>query len=178
MPTYQNITITFTINPDDVTLKVQATCDSMCKSEIIMALELLKSKIESDEFDTLNVQPGEDCGYYSEETFPLDQPKPEINKEHIIASMTQRIKDEQRKHEESIGDWHEIAARKIYGSFDIKPVSEIVKPKDTKSADEAWEKYRASIYEASKKICGCTEDKKLPSHFVDGFCGHCGNQIE
>jgi hypothetical protein len=35
------------------------------------------------------------------------------NKENIIKWIAQRIKDEQRKHEKNILDWHEIAARKI-----------------------------------------------------------------
>lgn len=41
-------------------------------------------------------------------------------KELIIKSIAQRIKDEQRKHENNIENWHEIAARKIYASFEIK----------------------------------------------------------
>jgi hypothetical protein len=43
------------------------------------------------------------------------------DKEIIIKAIAQRIKDEQKKHERSIPDWHEIAARKIYASLDIKP---------------------------------------------------------
>lgn len=69
MSKYPSITITFTINPDDVTLKAQATCDNMSRGEIIMALDKLKKKIESDEFQTL-----EDGAYYSEESFPLHEP--------------------------------------------------------------------------------------------------------
>ncbi len=42
------------------------------------------------------------------------------DKEIIIKAIALRIKDEQKKHEHSIPDWHEIAARKIYASFDIK----------------------------------------------------------
>lgn len=41
------------------------------------------------------------------------------NKEIIIQAIAQRIKEEQKKHEHSIPDWHEIAARKIYASLDI-----------------------------------------------------------
>jgi hypothetical protein len=41
------------------------------------------------------------------------------NKEIIIQVIAQRIKEEQKKHEHSIPDWHEIAARKIYASLDI-----------------------------------------------------------
>lgn len=40
-------------------------------------------------------------------------------KEIIIKYISQRIKDEQRKHEGKIEDWYEIAARKIYASYDI-----------------------------------------------------------
>jgi len=42
------------------------------------------------------------------------------DKEIIIKAIAQRIKDEQKKHERSIPDWYEIAARKIYASLDIK----------------------------------------------------------
>ena len=41
-------------------------------------------------------------------------------KELIIRIITERIKNEQQKHEHSISDWHEIAARKIYASLNIK----------------------------------------------------------
>jgi len=48
------------------------------------------------------------------------------DKEQIIKAITQRIKEEQKKHERNIPDWHEIAARKIYATFDIttKPESD------------------------------------------------------
>jgi hypothetical protein len=42
------------------------------------------------------------------------------DKENIIKWIAQRIKDEQKKHERNIPDWHEIAARKIYATYDIK----------------------------------------------------------
>jgi hypothetical protein len=42
------------------------------------------------------------------------------DKEVIIKAIAQRIKEEQKKHEGNIPDWHEIAARKIYATFDIK----------------------------------------------------------
>lgn len=44
----------------------------------------------------------------------------DTEKELIIKCILERIKDEQKKHEHSIPNWHEIAARKIYASFDIK----------------------------------------------------------
>ncbi len=75
MTNYPSITITFTINPDDVTLKVQATCDGMSRSEVLMALDKLKSKIESDEFDTYGTETPFDGAYYSENKFPLYEPK-------------------------------------------------------------------------------------------------------
>jgi hypothetical protein len=42
------------------------------------------------------------------------------DKENIIKWIAQRIKDEQKKHERNNPDWHEIAARKIYATYDIK----------------------------------------------------------
>jgi hypothetical protein len=42
------------------------------------------------------------------------------DKELIIKAIAERIKEEQKKHERNIPDWHEIAARKIYATFDIK----------------------------------------------------------
>jgi hypothetical protein len=75
MTKYPNITITFTIDPDDVRLKVQATCDSMSKSEVLMALDKLKSKIESDEFDTFGTAKPFNGAYYSENSFPLHETK-------------------------------------------------------------------------------------------------------
>lgn len=46
--------------------------------------------------------------------------KTEDDKENIIKWIAQRIKDEQKKHERNIPDWYEIAARKIYATYDIK----------------------------------------------------------
>lgn len=66
MSKYPNITITFTIDTDNVLLKTQATCQDMKKSEIIMALDKLKSKIESGEFET-----HDDGSYYEEKIFDL-----------------------------------------------------------------------------------------------------------
>ena len=40
--------------------------------------------------------------------------------EKIIQAIVYRIKEEQKKHERNIPDWHEIAARKIYALLDIK----------------------------------------------------------
>jgi hypothetical protein len=43
----------------------------------------------------------------------------ENEKELIVKIILERIKDEQKKHESNIPDWHEIAARKIYASLNI-----------------------------------------------------------
>ena len=42
------------------------------------------------------------------------------NKEQIIESIIQLIKDEEKKNSKSIEDWYRIAANKIYATFDIK----------------------------------------------------------
>ena len=42
------------------------------------------------------------------------------DKENIIKWIAQRIKDEQRKHSKYDENWHEIAARKIFATYDIK----------------------------------------------------------
>lgn len=68
MSKYPSITITFTIDPEDVSIKVKATCDEMNKGEIIMALDKLKKKIESGEFETM-----ENSAYYNEACFPLHE---------------------------------------------------------------------------------------------------------
>lgn len=46
----------------------------------------------------------------------------EDHKEEIVESISHRIKEEQKKYEkhESM-NWYEIAARKIYATFNIKP---------------------------------------------------------
>ena len=46
------------------------------------------------------------------------------DKEIIIKAITERIKEEQKKHERSIPDWHEIAARKIYAIIDQDDMSQ------------------------------------------------------
>ena len=48
-----------------------------------------------------------------------------MEKEQIIQAIAHRIKEEQKKHANSIPDWHLIAAGKIYATFDItkKPES-------------------------------------------------------
>jgi len=41
------------------------------------------------------------------------------NKENIIKWIARRIKDEQRKHEKNIPNWQELAARKLYATYNI-----------------------------------------------------------
>ncbi len=51
--------------------------------------------------------------------------------------------------------------------------------KDTKSNkdDEAWEKYRESVYKASdRETCVCKEPKPMYNSEPE-FCSGCGNQI-
>lgn len=43
----------------------------------------------------------------------------EFNKEAIIKWIARRIKDEQRKHEKNIENWQELAARKLYATYNI-----------------------------------------------------------
>lgn len=47
-----------------------------------------------------------------------------MNKEEVIKSITQRIKDEYRKHKDL--DWEEIAARKIYSTHFEQPETEVI----------------------------------------------------
>jgi len=42
------------------------------------------------------------------------------DKELIIKAIAERIKEEQKKHERNNPDWYEVAARKIYATYDIK----------------------------------------------------------
>lgn len=86
MTEYPSITITFTINPDDVSLRVQATCDDMKKQEILFALDKMKEKINSGEFQT-----HESGAYYSEETFPLHEAK---ENEELSVSITEEEEKE------------------------------------------------------------------------------------
>ena len=44
----------------------------------------------------------------------------EENNNDIIKWIAKRIKDEERKHSKNDDNWYEIAARKIYASYDIK----------------------------------------------------------
>ncbi len=53
-----------------------------------------------------------------------------MEKEEIIKAIAERIKEEQKKHERNIPDWHEIAARKIYATFDILSVIEEYREKE------------------------------------------------
>jgi uncharacterized protein YktB (UPF0637 family) len=59
-----------------------------------------------------------------------------MEKEEIIKAIAERIKEEQKKHERNIPDWHEIAARKIYATFDINPKQDTVGKEFYESADK------------------------------------------
>ena len=50
-------------------------------------------------------------------------------KEVIIKAIAERIKEEQKKHERNIPDWHEIAARKIYATVKLLQAAYDVKLK-------------------------------------------------
>ena len=58
------------------------------------------------------------------------------DKEIIIKAIAERIKEEQKKHERNIPDWYEIAARKIYATFDINPKQDTVGKEFYESADK------------------------------------------
>ena len=57
-------------------------------------------------------------------------------KEVIIKAIAERIKEEQKKHERNIPDWYQIAARKIYATFDINPKQDTVGKEFYESADK------------------------------------------
>jgi len=60
------------------------------------------------------------CCIKSENTELDYDSRPYSEKEQIILWIAKRIRDEQRKHSYHDENWHEIAARKIYASYDIK----------------------------------------------------------
>lgn len=73
----------------------------------------------------------------------------EQNKERIIQSIKQRILDEQRKH--SSLDWAEIAARKIYATFqDYQDLEEVKIPE--KITPEDLNRYRGHGYLTVKSL--------------------------
>jgi len=65
-------------------------------------------------------------------------------KEVIIKAIAERIKEEQKKHERSIPDWHEIAARKIYATFDILSLIEEYREKELPNRNQPYH-YEAEI---------------------------------
>ena len=58
------------------------------------------------------------------------------DKELIIKAIAERIKEEQKKHERNNPNWYEIAARKIYATFDINPKHDTVGKEFYESADK------------------------------------------
>lgn len=77
MSKYPNITFTLTIDNEENSLKVQATCDEMSKEQILSSIEILKQKIISGELETPDAV--EKGGYYLQETFPLEEIKVETD---------------------------------------------------------------------------------------------------
>jgi hypothetical protein len=67
-----------------------------------------------------------------------------MEKEEIIKAIAQRIKEEQKKHERNNPDWHEIAARKIYATFDILSVIEEYREKELPNRNVPYH-YEAEI---------------------------------
>lgn len=59
------------------------------------------------------------CCRKSENTEQDYDSRPYSEKEQIILWIAKRIRDEQRKHSYHDENWHEIAARKIYASYNI-----------------------------------------------------------
>ena len=66
------------------------------------------------------------------------------DKEIIIKAIAERIKEEQKKHERSIPNWHEIAARKIYATFDILSLIEEYREKELPNRNQPYH-YEAEI---------------------------------
>ena len=66
------------------------------------------------------------------------------DKELIIKAIADRIKEEQKKHERSIPDWHEIAARKIYATFDIQVLIEEYREQELPNRNQPYH-YEAEI---------------------------------
>ena len=66
------------------------------------------------------------------------------DKELIIKAIADRIKEEQKKHERSIPDWHEIAARKIYATFDIQVLIEEYREQELPNRNQPYH-YAAEI---------------------------------
>jgi len=65
-------------------------------------------------------------------------------KEVIIKAIAERIKEEQKKHEHNIPDWYEIAARKIYATFDILSLIEEYREKELPNRNQPYH-YEAEI---------------------------------
>jgi len=82
MSKYPNITFTLTINPENKSLKVQATSEDITKVELLNALEVLQEKIKTDEFSTV-----ESGGYYSQETFSFKQQQAKTEPKEEVAQF-------------------------------------------------------------------------------------------
>jgi hypothetical protein len=80
------------------------------------------------------------------------------DKEVIIKAIAERIKEEQKKHERNIPDWHEIAARKIYVTllelqvrFDILSLIEEFREKELPNRNQPYH-YEAEIAAGLKQF--------------------------
>ena len=71
-------------------------------------------------------------------------PKDMDDKELIIRTIAERIREEQKKHEHSIPDWHEIAARKIYATFNVLSLIEEYREKELPNRNKPYH-YEAEI---------------------------------
>ena len=90
------------------------------KDETIFIIDIVELKKVCDYGDECDLY----CGYSkcNNEVFKLffrESLRIEEEKENIIKWITQRIKDEQRKHSSHDDNWQEVAARKIYATYKI-----------------------------------------------------------
>lgn len=144
MTKYPNITITFTINPDDVALRVQATCDDMKKQEILFALDKMKEKINSGEFQT-----HESGAYYSEETFPLHETVVDTDSISIISKEDEEevFKEWEKAEEEAKKKWEQAK----------EEVRSLIEPKYFEFAEDHDTFYSegiVEIVETDEKVSG------------------------
>ena len=85
MSKYPNITFTLTIDNEENSLKVQATCDEMSREQILSSIEILKQKIISGELETPDAV--EKGGYYLQETFSFKQQQTKTEPKEEIAQF-------------------------------------------------------------------------------------------
>jgi len=81
------------------------------------------------------------------------------DKELIIKAIAERIKEEQKKHERSIPNWHEIAARKIYATFNILLLIEEYREKELLNRNQPYH-YEAEISSGLNGLIEFIKDKQ------------------